>query len=147
MPQELLALADAEGIIVLTWDFKPPVEALYLSIKGKHFIAIAYSVLADKRYLRCVLAEELGHHFTTAWDCRPKKILRYKDRLRISKEEYKARKWAAQFLMPFHELEKAIRNGIHEVWDLADHFCVTEDMVKFRLELPDIAPLRNISVK
>jgi hypothetical protein len=30
------------------------------------------------------------------------------------------------------------RQGIVEVWELADYFIVTEDMIRFRLSLPDI---------
>jgi len=147
LPLDLLELAHTEGIIVDTWNFDPPIEAMYLSLGGKNFIALARSLLPNKRHLRCVFAEELGHHFMTAGDLRPKRFFRYSDRLGISREEYRARKWAAQYLMPINELEKAIRDGICEVWELADHFFVTEEMVHFRLHLSDITPLKYAFAK
>lgn len=147
MPFDLFKLAHKEGIAIEYWDFAPPIEAIYFSSNGKSIIALSRSLFSDRRYFRCILAEELGHHFRTAGDLRPRQIFRYRDRLYISKEEYRALKWAAQYLIPLDKLEKAIEEGLHETWELADHFDVTEEMIKFRLELSDIAPLRYVSVK
>lgn len=139
MEMELFQLAEREGIIIEWWDFKPPLEAVYWALPDMKVIGLANTLMyAPRAYFRCVLAEELGHHFTSV-GCRiPQKHLRYRDRLEVSRTEYRALKWAAQWLLPLDKLMRALKQGIVEVCELAEHFDVTEDMVKFRLSLPDI---------
>ena len=93
-------------------------------------------------HFRCVLAEELGHHYTTVGSCLPRTYFHYRDRVEVSRAEYRALRWAAQWLMPLDKLAQALKRGIVEIWDLADYFYVTEDMAKFRLNLPDVLLLR-----
>ena len=38
----------------------------------------------------------------------------------------KASRWAIQHVVPHEEYIHALHNGICEVWDLAEYFCVTE---------------------
>lgn len=47
----------------------------------------------------------------------------------VSKNEYKANKWAVHKLIPFEELQEAFSNGIIERWELAEYFEVTEDFI------------------
>jgi hypothetical protein len=68
MPLNLLALAKKEGINIEWWHFSPPLEAIYWAIPDlPPFIGLSY-VLKQRSsaYFRCVLAEEMGHHFTTS---------------------------------------------------------------------------------
>lgn len=137
MAAELFALAKKECIAVWWWDFAPPVKGLYWAPPGlAPLIALDHSLTHNNSLLRTVLAEELGHHFTTADDCLCRTYCNYQDRLSISKAEHKALKWAAEYLMPNRELQKAIKHGIQEKWELAEYFDVTEEMVDFRLGLP-----------
>lgn len=48
----------------------------------------------------------------------------------INKCEYKASKWAIKKLIPEKELMAALQHGYTEFWELAEHFNVTEDLVK-----------------
>ncbi|MBC7340865.1 MAG: ImmA/IrrE family metallo-endopeptidase [Clostridia bacterium] len=139
MPFTLLKLADAYGIKVEYWDFQPPLEAVYWFSPGlPPVIGLANSLFENRRYFRCVLAEELGHHFTTVGEAVPKMFYRYGDRLDISKAEHRAMVWAAKYLMPADRLLGALSFGIVEQWELADYFEVTEDMVRFRMGLWDM---------
>lgn len=139
MPFSLLKMADEHGIIVEYWDFRPPLEAVYWSFPGlPPVIGLARSLFESRAHFRCVLAEELGHHFTTAGVAIPKTYFHYRDRLEVSRVEYRAMRWAALYLMPLDKLRIAFRKGIYERWELADFFDVTEDMVDFRMALPDI---------
>lgn len=90
---------------------------------------------------RCVLAEELGHHYTSAGNNLPVKFSSYRQKMNISRSEYYARKWAALELMPLDMVKKALAAGILEVWELAEEFDVTEDVVRFRMGLPDVQGL------
>ena len=73
---------------------------------------------------RVHLGHELGHCATgsfysihTAVDCR-------------QRHENRADKWAVQILIPVEELDDAIARGCTEVWELAEHFGVTEDFIR-----------------
>lgn len=136
MPYELLRIAYDEGIRVDYWDFEPPLEGIYIAIPDlPPVIGISNRLFECSPRFRCVLAEELGHHFTTAGDALPKKFFHYRNRLSVSRAEYRAQKWAAEYLIPKKQLHKALRAGNDTLWDLAALFDVTEEMVEFRLRL------------
>ena len=48
----------------------------------------------------------------------------------VEKHEVKAWKWAVQRVIPVEELDEAVAEGYTTVYDLADHFGVTEDFMK-----------------
>ena len=73
---------------------------------------------------RVHLGHELGHCVTgsfysihTAVDCR-------------QRHENKADKWAVEYLIPAEQLDEAIAAGYSELWQLAEYFGVTEDMMR-----------------
>lgn len=137
MPAELFRLAEKEGIVVAYHDFVPPIEAVYLTLRnGQPIIGLASWLDERTPHFRCVFAEELGHHFACASSSEEYFHIR-KFRIQIAKAEYKARKWAALFLIPPSELLEAIEKGIVESYDLADHFNVTHEFLLFRLSLHD----------
>lgn len=144
MPMELFQLAEREGIIIEWWDFEPPLEAVYWAVPGlPPVIGLANSLdYAPRAYFRCVLAEEIGHHFTSVGYRISRTYFHYRDRIEVSRTEHQALRWAARWLMPLDKLLWAFRKGVFEVWDLAEYFDVTEDMVMFRLNLPDVLLLR-----
>ena len=45
--------------------------------------------------------------------------------------EYRANVWAIKKLLPKEELEYAIKHGSEEVWQLAEDFEVTENLIRF----------------
>ena len=47
--------------------------------------------------------------------------------------ENKANAWAVYRLIPWGKLKQAVKNGITEVWDLAEYFDVTEDFMRWAL--------------
>lgn len=146
MSMELFQLAEREGIIIEWWNFVPPLEAVYWAVPGMPpVIGLANSLdYAPRVYIRCVLAEELGHHFTTVGNRIPRTYFHYRDRMEVSRAEHLALRWAALWLMPLDKLVRAFREGIFDAWELAEYFDVTEDMVRFRLNLPDILKVRLV---
>lgn len=136
LAQELFDLAEREGIIVRWWDFKPPVRGLYWAPHDlPPVIGLDTSLEKDQRQLRCVFAEELGHHFTTSQNTICRTFCSFHDRVWFSKEEYRAHKWAALHLIPTRQLNKTLKSGADTLWDLAEIFDVTEEMMRFRLSL------------
>ena len=47
--------------------------------------------------------------------------------------ENKANKWAVYRLIPWGKLKQAVKNGMTEVWDLAEYFDVTEDFMRWAI--------------
>ncbi len=136
MPYDLISLACNEGIKLEYWDFKPPLEGVYWKAPGlPPVIGISRRLFDNRRHFRSVLAEELGHHFTTAGCHVPEVWLHYADRLNASRAEYRAARWAAAHLIPADKLREALSRGAAEVWELADRFDVDEPLVKLRLAM------------
>lgn len=136
MPDAMLEIARIQGIPVEIFDFAPPTQGIYFCNEDMPpIIGLDRSLRNNVPLLRCILAEELGHHFTSAGYCVTQKFFSYNERMNISRAEYKALKWAANYLMPENDLLDALKSGLCEVWELAEHFDVTEEFVKFRLRL------------
>lgn len=111
------------------------VDGIYLEEGNNMTIGINKDIISNTSYARCVLAEELGHHFTTVGSCIPKMYFSYADRAIIDKAEYKAMKWACNYLIPENELLDALRDGLYELWELAEYFTVTDEFMQFRIKL------------
>jgi hypothetical protein len=66
VPDAMLQLAEDEAIAVEFFDFIPPVRGIYFTEEYlPPIIGLDNSLPHDTPLLRCILAEELGHHFTT----------------------------------------------------------------------------------
>ncbi|WP_378955425.1 ImmA/IrrE family metallo-endopeptidase [Pelosinus sp. sgz500959] len=136
MPDAMLQLAKDEGIKVEVFDFVPPVRGIYYAGEDTPpIIGLDSSLMSDSPLLRSVLAEELGHHFTTVGCFMPRQFYNHSDRLHISKIEFKAMRWAVNHLMPEDDLIDVIGSGLYEPWEIAEHFNVVEEFAKFRLRL------------
>lgn len=134
--QQLFILAENEKIVVEYLRLKSPIKGFYCKEPGCFpFIGLDHSLHSDLRLHRCVMAEEIGHHFTSSGEPVVKRRFSSSDRLSIDKIEYKALRWAANYLVPENNLLDALRDGLCEVWELAEEFDVTEEMMRFRLRL------------
>ena len=85
-------------------------------------IWIDRSMTNDKKY--CVLAEELGHYHTSAGN-----ILDQED-TGNRKQEYKARKWAYETILPVENILFALADGHGEIWDMAEYLEVDEAFLR-----------------
>jgi Zn-dependent peptidase ImmA (M78 family) len=136
MSDAMFQLAEDEKIIVEFYSFVSPVKGIYYVEEHEPpVIGLDKSLKSDTSMLRCILAEELGHHFTTVGCCIPREFYNYSDRLHISKVEFKAMRWAAEYLVPENDLLDVIGSGLYEPWELAEHFIITEEFANFRLRL------------
>jgi Zn-dependent peptidase ImmA (M78 family) len=129
-------IADRESINIRWCNFEPPIRGMYWDPMVKAPVIFLDKALEyHTRLLRCVMAEELGHHFTLDRDCLCRTYFNYQDRLAVSRAEYRAFRWAANYLIPVDKLGQAIRSGIVTRWELAEYFEVTEVMAGVRLGL------------
>jgi len=94
----------------------------------------------SNRKLKCVLAEELGHYFTGS-TYNNKKQENYREKIEISRKEYRAKKWQVFYLIPEEKFLEAVRRGITEIWELAEYFNVEEEVIKFYIKLTRVREL------
>lgn len=86
-------------------------------------ICLDENLLFDGVLERTIMAHELGHCATNAFYTRndPPYIRR--------RMENRADKWAIKKLVPLDKLKAAIKAGNTEVWQLADYFRVSDQMM------------------
>lgn len=63
-------------------------------------IIINQSICDDEILHKIILAEEIGHYFTTIGNNMPKKYSKYSDKLKVDKCEELAMRWATNYLVP-----------------------------------------------
>ena len=101
-------------------------KALTVELKASN----DYGIFLDKGRLKSkaeevsALAHEAGHCATGATHelSSPFDL--------IEKHESKADKWAIERLVSSDELDAAVADGHTEIWDLAEHFGLTEDFMR-----------------
>jgi Zn-dependent peptidase ImmA (M78 family) len=133
MAEKLMAIMKEHNIALKFWDFHPPIEAVYYCYPGKNpVIGIDHKIKNERKHFRCVLAEELGHFFTTDHGS----IVSYyqvRDRIGLCRQEYNALEWAVNFLLPDPEFEQAVLSM--PPWELEEYFQVDSDFIAFKLKL------------
>lgn len=120
----LYDIADQENIEVIQYPMKENGSMSVMLEDGSCYIGMDASVLDAGAQERVHLGHELGHCVTgsfynihAAVDCR-------------QRHENRADKWAITNLIPIDDLDQAVADGCTEVWDLAEHFGVTEEFMK-----------------
>lgn len=117
--EQLAEIAYEENIELIEFNFKSGIKGLY----SDNTIAISKK-LETSTEKKCVLAEELGHYYTTAGN-----ILDMED-VSNRKQELAARKWSYEKLIPLSALIKALYSGCTNLFELADYLNVTEEFLK-----------------
>ena len=121
---EFYRLAEQENITV---DFFPLQSREALSVmdeRGRCFVAIDPGRLRDEPDERVKLAHELGHCMTGAF------YNRYADCDCRRRHENKADKWAVCQIVTEDALDEAVAEGCVTLWELAEHFGVSEPFMK-----------------
>lgn len=115
---ELYAIAEQRNIEIYVGSI-PTIGAM--SVPG--YIALDWRMVGTLAEERCNTAHELGHCARNAF---------YKKDTPLYEKrqcENKADRWAIEQLISRADLEEAIQMGYTEVWQLADHFCVTYEFM------------------
>lgn len=118
--EELLTDADKENIIV-TDQF----DLSGTRLKGLYCdgtIALNRDMYIESEKT-CVLAEELGHHYTTVGD-----IMDQTDTAN-RKQERRARIWAYHKLLSLNDLVDSYKHGCQNQFEIAEHLNVTEEFL------------------
>lgn len=121
---ELYNIADSNNVKVDCFELE---NQPCLSIQDDEYncyIAIDPMQLDSEQQEKEHLAHELGHCCTGAF------YSRYSPLSNRGQMEYRATLWQIKKLIPKNEFEEAIKSGIIELWELAEHFEVSEDLMK-----------------
>jgi Zn-dependent peptidase ImmA (M78 family) len=134
--QTLINLAEQQKIIIDEYPLGEELRAIYLKIRELEnpIIFLNKNLSYYSPETRCVLAEELGHYFTTIGNALYQHR-NYSDVLMVNKIEKAAIRWAGHFLIPNEELYQALQHGQPSLYELAQKFNVTEGFAKARLQI------------
>ena len=115
MYEDLVMEAHANEIDIIEMNFKGSLKGLY----SENTIAINSKIKTNNEK-NCVLAEELGHHYTSFGD-----ILNTKD-IRSVKQEKIARNWGYEKLAGMILIIDAYKLGMKNRHEMAEHLNITE---------------------
>ncbi len=113
----LYKIADDNNILVDDFDTKE-VE----SFSMPDVVVLNKKKLRTSIDLKVHFAHELGH-------CRTGSFYNVNTLETRERMEYRADRWAIKNLIPLSDFLCALKNGITERWELAEHFNVTEDYI------------------
>ena len=116
--ETLLDEAYEEGLIVK----EKPLQYNDGRIKGNR-IAIRQTIETSAKKA-CILAEELGHYYTTVGD-----ILDQNDS-NSRKQERTARRGAYEKLVPRSSIETAFKKGYTTLWEVAEYLNLDEEFLR-----------------
>lgn len=122
---ELCEIADKNDVLMISGKLHNA-PSIAICDGGACTAIFDYSKIHNEAELMTCMAHEVGHCATGAFYTENTLELR-------SRMEYRANKWAIKKLIPRDELEENIKSGYTEVWQLAELFCVTEDMMRFAM--------------
>lgn len=107
-------------------------KGIYLEVDGLKVIAIDESIINKHCTYISIMAEELGHHFTTTGNLtEPSKT--FIEKTIKSKKEIIARKWAANFLISDEEFVQALLSCINNKDDFCDYFNITYEVLENKI--------------
>lgn len=100
---KLYDLAETEDIKIYDYCVEENIDGIFLNYDKLNAIALNYSNFYNSKQEKCVLSEELGHYYMDA-------TYNYKNANKIlyDKQEYRAKKWSYNVLIPFEKLKSAI---------------------------------------
>ena len=119
---KLYDIANKENIPVI--DFKMKNKAIIGCIDDSYTIGLNYSNIDNSSEEKTILAEELGHYFTSSlYDSNSSLET-------IGRKEFKSRKWAFKVLAPYKKLKELYEEGCRYTCEFAEELGVTEDLIE-----------------
>lgn len=118
MYENLIKEAEKEKVRVVEISMEKTLKGLYCD----NCIAINKNIPTNIEKT-CVLAEELGHYYTSAGD------ILDQTKIHNRKQEVIARRWGYKRLVGIIELVNAYKEGIKNRFELADYLGVTEEFI------------------
>lgn len=123
MYERLLSEAEDNDLEVICQPLKGKIKGLYCDK-----VIVINSNLPTTAEKTCVLAEELGHYYTSCGN-----IIDTTDTSN-RKQEVKARRWAAKRLVPLKSIISAFKASCRNMYEVAEHIGVTEEFLRQAFE-------------
>ena len=108
---QMLALAAEHQINITLADLPLKIHGFYNTDGYDRSIVINQRIPESGPLYRSILAEELGHHFTTSGGLSPVNKQSCSDKIDYDRQESKAVRWATSFLIPTGSLLSRIEDG------------------------------------
>ena len=121
---QLYTLADQQNIPIFTYPMPHSASMSVMTPEGACYIGMDASVRGGSTRERVHLAHELGHCCTGSF------YNMYAKADNRRRHENRADKWAIRHLIPVDALDDAIAAGDTQLWELAERFGVTEDLIR-----------------
>lgn len=109
-------------------------SALPINLKGIYVeTSLTKMILINKNIAttterKCILAEELGHHYTSTGDIIDQSDINHR------KQELKARQWGYDRLVPLSSLVQAYHARVKGKFELAEYLGVTEEFLQAAID-------------
>ncbi|PWV97475.1 uncharacterized protein DUF955 [Paenibacillus cellulosilyticus] len=87
-------------------------------------ITLNPTAISSQPEMLCILAEELGHHFTSSG------IILDQNNLLNRKQELRARRWSYHRLIPLERILEAYKARVKGRFEIADYLGVTEEFLQ-----------------
>lgn len=116
--QQLYDLIEQENIRLVEDDIPGGVKGLYFDN-----IIVLHNKIETSSERNSILAEELGHYFTSSGN------ILDQSSLKAQKQESSARRWAAEQLIKPSRLIDAFNAGVSNRWELSQFLDVTESFI------------------
>lgn len=113
-----------EGVRFYHWPMEDDLQAATIEQNGRYGVFMDFDNIPTEADELVVLAHEGGHIATGATH----RVDSPYDL--VEKHEHKANKWAVEQLISADELDEAVAAGRTELWQLAEHFGVTEQFMR-----------------
>ncbi len=94
-------------------------------VYNSYCIFMDYSKITSYTEEKCLLAEELGHYYYSAY------YSISSSQAEINRQEYKALKWKSLVCVPLNSILNCFKNGICNLLDIAEELQVQPNMVEF----------------
>lgn len=120
---KLYDIAEKENISIYDWYIQNSYGA-FININKTNAIALNFDEIETYIQEKCVLAEELGHYY-----CNATYSLYCTDISYISKQEYRAKKWAFKTIIPISKIKELVVKGYTKLYELAEMLNVTEELL------------------
>ena len=130
----LYDLTQEENIKLIVLPMPQKVQGFYSFSDSNPRIALNSNLSENSSEYRCVLAEELGHHYTSIGELPAIAGMPYYNRIQHGRSESRAVRWATNFLIPTEQLLCVIEDySLSRLQELADAFVVTVEFIQHKL--------------
>jgi hypothetical protein len=125
--EKLVIEAQAENIDIQHAELPANVSGLYDNDGIDDPLIVINALLKTQSEQACVMAEELGHHYTSCGNLLTDSTV---DHTVIQQQELRAKRWATKKLVSIKAIIKAYDAGCQSLYEFSEYLEVTEDFFR-----------------